>query len=231
MRVAVCDDDFVFLEMMEKRLEKYECEVDRFSDARSLSDAGEAYDIAFLDIELSGGELGFDAVRHLKIRNENCIIVFFTNYSQYAVEGYEYGAFRYILKNEPEALIEKRIEEVFNEFKRRHKILQGSYKGKAFAVGVDEIYYFEIFNHVLKIHTRRGEFELYKQIKDIYSDLREFDFVRCHRSYVVNLKYVVGVKDGKKLILKTPEEVYIPIGSRYIDAFVRNYLNYAGGVK
>ncbi|MCD8049433.1 MAG: LytTR family DNA-binding domain-containing protein [Clostridia bacterium] len=231
MRVAVCDDDFVFLEMMEKRLKKYECRVDKFSDAKSLSEETGSYDIAFLDIELSGGELGFDAVKHLKIRNENCIIVFFSNYSQYAIDGYEYGAFRYILKNEPEALIDKRIEETFNEFNRRHKILQGQYKGKAFAVGIDEIYYIEIFNHVLKIHTRRGEFELYRQIKDIYADLREFDFVHCHRSYVVNLKYVVGVKDGKKLILKAPEEVYIPIGSRFKDEVIRHYLNYAGGAK
>ncbi len=226
MKVALCDDDTIFLNSLEKRLEKYDCTIFKYTTAEALKNAAEPFDIAFLDIEFDAGSTGFEAVRFLKIRNPRCIIAFFTNYTKYAIKGYEYRAFRYILKKEPDALIEKRIKEVFREYYRQHKVVSGSYKDKTFAIPIDEIYYIEVINHILKIHTKRGVFELYKQIKDIYEEVREFGFLRCHRSYVVNINYILSMSSDGYFLMNTAEPKSIPIGIRYKDEARERYLNY-----
>ncbi len=229
MRVVLCDDDREFLDSLENKLEKYNCTISRFSTAESLKNTGIPFDIAFLDIELETGANGFQIVRFLRMNNPKCIIVFFTNYRKYAIKGYEYKAFRYILKNEPEQLIEKQIKEVFVEFCRQNKKIKGSYKDKTFVVALDEIYYIEVFDHILKIHSKKGEFEIYKQIKDMYEELCEFGFLRCHRSYIVNIQYIQAIKNGSYFIMNTKGADAIPIGIRYKDEVIEKYLNYNMG--
>ncbi len=226
MRVAICDDNTKFLNSLEKRLEKYSCTIFKYSTAEALKNTANSFDIVFLDIELDAGANGFEIVRFLKMNNPKCIIAFFTNYSKYAIRGYEYNAFRYILKNEPEQLIEKRIKEVFMEFYRQNKIIKGSYKDQTFAIALDEIYYIEVFNHILKIHSKKGNFEVYKQIKDMYEELCEFGFLRCHRSYIVNIKYIQSIKSDRAFLINMLTPTCIPIGIRYKDEAKAKYLNY-----
>lgn len=226
IKVALCDDDALFLDSLEKKLNRYDCFIYKYTDADSLKNASVDFDIAFIDIELGGDSTGFEAVRFLKMLNPKCVVAFFTNYSGYAIEGYEYRAFRYILKNEPQGLIDKRIKEVFTEFYRQNKVIKGSYKDKTFAVALDDIYYMEIADHILKIHSRKGDFEVYKKIKDMYDELCEFGFLRCHRSYIVNIKYIRSIRSDGSFLLNTPTSVSIPIGIRYRDEAKAKYLNY-----
>lgn len=226
MNVALCDDDIRFLDLLEKRLDKYNCTIFKYSDAESLRNSEITFDIAFLDIELGSESKGYEVVRFLKMHNQKCIIAFFTNHVQYAIKGYEYMAFRYILKNESDELVEKRIKDVFIEFYRRNKIIKGSYKEKTFAIALDEIYYMEVFNHILIIHSKKGNFEVYKQIKDMDEELCEFGFLRCHRSYIVNIKYIHSINSNGTFLIDTPVPVNIPIGIRYKEEARVKYLKY-----
>ena len=55
------------------------------------------YDIALLDIDM-GETNGIELARKLRASNENIVIIFITNFIQYAPEGFEVQAFRYLLK-------------------------------------------------------------------------------------------------------------------------------------
>lgn len=41
---------------------------------------------------------GMEAARHIRQRDTRVLIVFMSNYAQYAIQGYEVGAWRYLLK-------------------------------------------------------------------------------------------------------------------------------------
>ena len=227
MNVALCDDDTVFLTELNNKISGYDgCKIYLFNSLNALTSSDIVFDIAFLDIELDNDKTGFQAVSFLRNRNKKCIIAFFTNYTQYAVKGYEYRAFRYILKTEPDALIERHIKDVFGEYARLNKTISGSYNGYTFSTPLDEIYYISISNHVITLHTDKGDFEIYKQMKDLNSELCAAGFVRCHRSFMVNMRHVFVLRSDCHFILDDTKRTAVPIGIRYRETAEKEYLNF-----
>lgn len=224
MNIVLCDDDIIFLNSLEQKIAHYNCTIYKFSSAQEILASQMKFDIAFLDIELGNNTTGFSLVKHIRSINNQCVISFFTNYKDYAVDGYEYQPFRYILKNSPETIINKRINDTFIEFYRKNKLIKGYFKDKKFAVALSDIYYVETFNHVLTLHTKKGNFEMYKLISEICDELSIYGFFRCHRSYIVNIYYISSIKNDNSFVLSEPLGEIIPIGIRYKAAAKQMYL-------
>lgn len=224
--VAICDDDILFLHLLEDRLSSFDCKVYKFNSFQSLMNANQVFDIAFIDIELNDNNCGFDLISHLRAKNPKCIISIITSYSKYAIDGYDYHIFNYILKSEPDLFISKRIQAVFNEHRKRSLCISGTYKDIKFSVLPSEIYYIETYNHVLTIYSSKGNFNLYKPIGEIENLLHDFNFFRCHRSYIVNMAYIKLLKDNSTFVLNTSPPTDVPIGIKYKESAKKAYLNY-----
>lgn len=101
MRTLVCDDDQQFAlpmtTLLEQNAEK-QCVKARIDCAYDPSTALHTdlslYDLAFLDIDM-GSISGFDIARRLRAVREDAILIFVTNYAEFAPEGYEVQAFRF----------------------------------------------------------------------------------------------------------------------------------------
>lgn len=104
MRVLICDDEQKMIDLEVSMLQKY-CQSANviatfyaFTDSLSAENTDE-FDIAFLDIDMA--ELnGIELARRLRLKNPTAVIIFVTNFIQYAPEGYEVQAFRYLLKSD-----------------------------------------------------------------------------------------------------------------------------------
>lgn len=229
MKIAIVDDEIIFVEkeyaLICEALRdigvKAECH--SFNSVDDLIAANENFDAAFLDIEV-GKTSGFAAAGHLYDNNPKCVIAFFTNYSRYLKKGYEFRAFRYILKNEPVQLIKNQIIEVINEVQRINKVLIGTYKGKKFNIPVRNIWYIETYRHVLTYHSKSGSFEEYKELQTVNKELKPYGFVRCHRSYIVNVEYINSISENK-IYLNGTDTDYIPLGRSYRNAVNKAYLS------
>lgn len=226
MNVVLCDDDSVFLTELKKKLSIYNCSIYTFKTIQGLLESNISYDIAFLDIELENNTYGFQAVRALRMRNKSCIIAFFTNYDKYAIKGYDYNAFRYILKKEPDILINRCINDVFREYTRLHKSISGSYSGYKFNVALDDIYYISSNNHILTLHTKKEDFEFYKQMKDLEKDLCDLGFLRCHKCYMVNMKHIMLMRSDHFFILSDKNHTAIPVGITFRNKAENIYLQF-----
>ena len=226
MNVVLCDDDAVFMSELENKLSKYKCNIYKFKTAEGLFRSNTVFDIAFLDIELENNITGFQLVKILRERNKKCIIAFFTNHAQYAVKGYDYAAFRYILENEPNKLINRRIHDVFVEYYRRHKTFTGSYCGLSFKVELNDIFYISSKSHILTIHTSKGDFEIYKQLKELEQELAPFGFLRCHRKNMVNMRNISIMRSDYCFVLENSSRTEVPIGITYKDEAEKAYLSY-----
>lgn len=226
MNVVLCDDDAVFMSKLEEKLSGYKCSIYKFRTAEGLACSNTVFDIAFLDIELENNTTGFQLVKILRERNRKCIIAFFTNHAQYAVKGYDYDAFRYILKNEPDKLINRRIRDVFVEYYRRHKTFSGTYCGLSFKVELNDIYYISSKSHILTIHTSKGDFEIYKQLKELEKEFAPFGFLRCHRKYMINMRNISVMRSDYCFVLGDSKHTEIPIGITYKEDAENAYLNF-----
>ena len=103
MRIAVCDDEERFRLDIKKHIDKIynslDVVVDCFSGGKELIASFEArpYDLVFLDIEMPEMD-GITLAKKLRDMNDKIYIVFLTGHVEYALEGYEVNALRYLTK-------------------------------------------------------------------------------------------------------------------------------------
>lgn len=76
-----------------------------------------------------------------------------------------------------------------------------------------QIYYFEAREKKLFARTRRAEYPFYRTLDDLEQELPE-NFIRCHRSYVVNWNYVERI-DLSASVLLLANEVSVPFSRTY----------------
>ena len=96
MNVLVCDDERQIVDSIIETLEKKTEETQVSSRFYGFSkpsqiDLSLPYDIALLDIDM-GETNGIELARKLRAENENIVIIFITNFIQYAPEGFEVHA-------------------------------------------------------------------------------------------------------------------------------------------
>ena len=74
------------------------------------------------------------------------------------------------------------------------------------------IVYIEAANNDIKVYTDRDTYICRCTMYDIESKLDNKLFKRCHRSYIVNTKYVKSIKRGNIILTNNYE---VPIGRKY----------------
>lgn len=155
-------------------------------------------DVVFLDVEMPKMN-GMNAAKALMELKKAPLIVFATAYPQFAAQAFRYDAIDYLLKPyDDEQLLEtvSRIERKLQTFKEADG---GKIAGKLAVESAGEIYYLEpkeilyiVRNDKFtKIVTKNGEFETKTALKDLENRLLTYGFFRIHKSFLVNLEYVV----------------------------------------
>ena len=102
MNVLICDDEWRVTEQVSELLQKHCAEngmqvrFHLFDDPCAIKGLA-GYDIAILDIDM-GDFSGIDLAWRLRKEKPGIVIIFLTNFIQYAPEGFEVQAFRYLLK-------------------------------------------------------------------------------------------------------------------------------------
>ena len=104
VNIAIVEDDKDQAQLLESALARYSDEfrvplrTTVFYNAMAfLSKYSGDYDIVFMDI-LMPMMNGMDASRILREKDDKVMVIFVTNMQQYAIQGYEVGAFDFILK-------------------------------------------------------------------------------------------------------------------------------------
>ena len=171
-------------------------------------------DIVYLDIEMPFGN-GFDLLEQVPELNFETIFV--TAYSNYAIKAFNSSAAFYLLKPvDIEELIrstdsvskrinsEKNIqhtkvllENIQSENKQLKKIVLPTMDGFEI-VKVNEIIRCKADNNYTEIYLLNGKNHIISKTLKFYEDLlKEMDFVRVHKTHLVNIQYVKKYTKGK----------------------------------
>ena len=224
LKIAVCDDDIIIAYGVKKLIKEInnDNEVYIFESGKDFLSSSYKWDIVFLDIEMDGLN-GFETAERFLKKQPECVFSFVTTHIELAVDGYDYQPFRYILKNAPPPVLRRKIRETIDEFIRRNKTIKVSFKGVIKTININDILYIEIVGHNLQINTIGDTIVCGKTINEIEKELKNYGFVRCHRSYIVPLREIEEFKT-KELKLKNGER--IPIGRLYKTNIENEYKNF-----
>ncbi|MCR5103930.1 MAG: LytTR family DNA-binding domain-containing protein [Eubacterium sp.] len=215
MRIAVCDDEEKFRmqakEMIDKLAGSLDVIVDAYSDGRKLLEAFDKkpYDVLFLDIEMPVMD-GITLAKKLRERSDSIYIVFLTGHVEYALEGYEVNALRYLTKPVQEAKLSEVLRFVMdkNVSKRQLMIKED---GDETLINVSDIFYMEAQNQYVMIYTTGGEHLIRYNIGDFEAELKNDDFFRIHRGYLVSLAKVKKLVKSEVVIEGMNGELKLPV--------------------
>ncbi len=232
IKIAICDDEKEQLEYLGGIIKKWSdtmsvtCSLSLFESAEEFWFAygKNHFDIAVLDIQMSG-QNGLELAKQLRKLNDKISIIFVTGISDYIGEGYNVYAVNYLLK----PIDENRLFEALSAAAARSnhaddkKVLFES-DGETIAVYEDEIEYIEAFSHSTSLFTDSEVLEVKSGINSVMEKLSAGKFVKCHRSYGVNLKYVKLIKKYEILL---DNGKTVPVSRRMYndvnDAFISYY--------
>ncbi len=220
IRAAIVEDDGEAADLLEGYIKRYGEEsgvvfsVDKFGNAITFLESYDGnFDIVFMDIEMEDLD-GVSAAKLLRKRDKSITLIFVTNMAQFAIKGYEVEALDFIVKPVKYYDFAFRLKKAVSRLNAKEELyLPISIAGGGVAkLIVSHIKYVEIMKHRIVYHTEDGDFETYGTLKDVESKLPPQHFSRCNSCYLVNLKFVVSVRDytcdvaGEKLKVSQPRK-------------------------
>ncbi len=234
MKIAICDDEQLCIDRLYGRIKQRfantadDC-VETFHSGEELCEQYRErktpYDIVFLDIEMK--ELnGIETARRIRKTDKSVLIVFLTSHQNFAVDGYEVKAFRYILKSEPTPVFTRHLDEVFKEYHCGNKTMLIKTKDTKIPLRFDDIHFIEIFNRIINVHTADKTYEYYAKLTDLENELAGCSFVRTNKSVLVNLAQIERL-EGNYVYLKNGRN--LPLSRRYKPTIERAFVEHLIG--
>lgn len=214
MRIAVCDDETVFLKQLTEYLEKYYNSLDLIVDTfeagemllKKLMSKPDCYDLIFLDIEMKQLD-GIKTAMKIREYNKEVLVIFLTSHVEFAADGYEVDAFRFLIKPLQEIKLIRALQDVQKELDRNKKLIIKDSEREV-VLRFQDIVYLEAQNVNVLIRTLKDSFVVRKTLVQLEEEIKGPTFFRSHRSYIVNVGFVVDY-DNKYITMKTGEKIVI----------------------
>ena len=153
------------------------------------------YDVVFLDVEMPGAT-GLEAAPHVRERRDPPAVVFVTAHAEYAVDAFAVEAFDYLLKPvDPDRLarVVERLRERTRENAAPVEKVAVVAGGGTELLDRDQIHYVHAEGDYSRVHTYDRAYLSTASLGELEERLGP-RFARIHRSYLVNLAKVVGVR-------------------------------------
>lgn len=231
IRCLAIDDEMLALELLEDNIRKIPF-LELVRSCRSGFEAleilsNEKIDLIFLDIHMPD----ITGIQLLKSLNNKPLVIFTTAYEKYAVEGFELDVVDYLLKpfsfdrflkatNKAKEYLELKERAAgqpemaeSQEQPSTYIFVKSDYK--LVKITFSDILYIEGLKDYIKIYTGEKPVITLISMKAIEEKLPVQDFIRVHRSYIVNLKKINFIQ--RNIIQIGNHE--IPVGDNYRDAF------------
>lgn len=217
IRAIIIEDELPARELIKSYLKEHENmellaeQGDGFSGVKAINDLRP--DLVFLDIQMPKLN-GFEV---LELIEHNPAVIFTTAYDQYAIRAFEKNAVDYLLKpfseerfgqaikKAGEIIRNKQQEKQLKQLSENHAGLEDRIDRVAVRSGrnihvvpVDDILYIAAEGDYVMIHSPKGQFLKEKTMKFFESHLPENEFVRVHRSHIININFVKRIEAYEK---------------------------------
>jgi two-component system LytT family response regulator len=202
IRTAIVDDEPLARSNLSLLL-RLDPEIEIVSECGSGADAPNEIrrtkpDLLFLDVQMPECD-GFDVLELLG-KDVPPALVFVTAYDQYAIRAFDAGALDYLLKPFDNARFERTLARAKQKIARdkiqpqRLEFLTVKNAAQVTFVRLPEIDWIEATDYYAGLHVGEKVHLLRRSISELEQDLDPARFCRIHRSSIVNLDRVRGLK-------------------------------------
>lgn len=233
LNIVICDTDNNFLNKLEQRInyyiDKYQnlhYRVIRFLDVETLLNSDiSKFDIVFMGVQFPK-MTGIETAAILRKEALHFVLIFISNFVEYAPSGYQVNASRYILKDYLDLFFEEAMEAALNKLGLYKNKINIKFTGHAEKeIYTNDIIYIESKLHKAYfhlIHSQRSLY-IYSTLNEIQKELSQENFIRIYQSYLVNLKYLVEAKNYQA---KLTQGIELPISKRHFPKVKHQLLLY-----
>lgn len=213
LKIAICEDDNIQRKNIACMIDKYleainkKYEIFEFISGEKLISYNDEFSIYFLDIQMDNIS-GIDTAKQIRLTYEKAIIIFLTGFKDYVFDAFDVNAFNYLIKPINEIKFKETLYSAVKLISKNDKFLIAKSNGSSYKILLNDIIYIESNQRKIKIHTTYDVIEYYYKISDLENTLLEDNFFRCHKSYIINLKYVQSF-DSTFITLENSEKVFV----------------------
>ncbi len=236
MTICYCEDESAQAKAFAIKIDQWaknkniEVHADLFESAEEYLFKAEqnAYDVIFLDISMRG-QNGMELARQIREKEKDVILVFVTSDASYVFDGYEVGAYRYLMK----PLDEEKLWEILDYARTQKEVEEENYilvkkDSQSVRVNLKDIIYIEAQKHYVNLCMENKESI---NIKTAFTELlqetqeKSDTIFLTHRSYAVNIEKVVRI--GRTECVLSDSSV-IPVSRSFYkevnEAFIKYHL-------
>lgn len=239
IRIAICDDDEYTLDILKTKIDrefaKYTDDyiIKCYSNGMLLLDDNRhtAFDILFLDIDMPKIG-GFEIAQQFRDSFLQCFIIFITSHSNLVYRSFDFQPFNFITKDPQDdfnSTVVSVIDKLMEHMKQHKKIVLENDEETA-VVYYHNIVYIESSKHYLKYYIQNREMPIVKRgsMNETESEISSYGFVRIHRGYIVNLRYIKSVdkKIGKVYVNYNGIRKPLTMGASYKEAVDKRFTLY-----
>lgn len=230
LRIAICDDDLIFLDTFAQVLNTsfadmgQQVKIFTFSDGKSLIKKMEKwkkfFDVIFLDVEMPIVH-GFKVAQRLRELSTDFILIFTTYIEHQSREGYLYGAFRYVFKNNLNVEINEAVSSIIKRLDNPAVDQEEvTFKCKTSGVfenltvrQIDILFLKKEKNRRVILKTVYSEYELLiKPLSEYAELLKPSIFQIVMRNFLVNFDHIQGL-DSDCFVLTG--NIMVPLGIKH----------------
>ena len=202
IHIAVCDDEMHMSNHIRAlisdffRRKNVETEILQFSCGEELLKYDRPIDILFLDIQMRDMD-GMETARKLREKKFRGFLIFITVLKEMVFQSFEVQAYDYLVKPIEEKHFDKTMERLLVSMQNASEanlLIQKGYESRM--ISLEEIVFCEIIDRKIYLHLTSSEVvDYYERLENLETKLGS-RFFRCHRSYLINLKYLKSYKNG-----------------------------------
>ena len=202
IRVAICDDEAYMSDRIRTMAVDFfhgknmEVEIRRFSCGEDLLKYDKQVDILFLDIQMNGMD-GMETARKLRERKFRGFLIFITVLGEMVFQSFEVQAYDYLVKPVEERRFERTMERLVVSMQKAGEASLLVQKGhESRIISLEDLVFCEIIDRKIYLHLASSEVvDYYERLENLEAKL-DGNFFRCHRSYLILLKYLKSYKNG-----------------------------------
>ena len=225
LNFVLCDDNIPTLDRLSKMLETIFIEHEINAEI-GLSTASpyevisyienNKVDAIILDINLKSQLNGCDLADEIRKKNKDLYIIFLTGHLEYALLAYKYKTFDYL----PKPIVNERLEGTILRLVDDMNNLTSKFiklNNNKTIINQNEINFIKKNGMKLIFCSNNRNYEIYGSFSKIKNCLSD-NFVRCHKSYIVNLNNIADYNNKTNTILFNNNST-CSVGLKYQDNF------------
>ncbi len=228
IHIAICDDEPCMSDALRQMVSAFFCGknidtmITQYTSGEQLLRSQKKIDILFLDIQM-GGLSGMETAKKLRRRKFKGFLI--TVLREMVFDAFEVQAFDYLVKPIDETRFEHMMGRLLSSLQDAGSaglLIQKGYESSI--IPFEDIVFCEIIDRKVYVHLVSSEIiDFYDRIDHLETKLDD-SFFRCHRSFLIHLKYLKSYKNGTAYMENGKEIPVSRLRSKEFSSVILRYM-------